>query len=279
MGKNKKSKNKKNIENKKNNEIRNNENKNNKNIIKFIKKFFVILGAIVPLISLFIAIKNYYREEKILEPKFSLEKNENEDGTLTLRIFNSGGTISNAIVYPTMYVTLSYYDEKSDNDIEVMIDILGYYNDENYYNSTDKAFYVKDDKCSELNEFIKIYTHFLYDDEVLAYNIIPCFTLNYTDSKGNDHNKIYKVTNKDFLNDNAKCEIRGDNFLQIQELDKKPSPDIVAPLKFEETCVISEYYENGEIIKNLIENEQDYYDCLFSSILEIFDYKIVQPEE
>lgn len=275
MSKNKKAKNKKNNENK-NYQIEDNENKSNKIIIIFVRKCFAIVCAAAPLFTVFISIKNYYREEKILEPKFTLEKDVNEDGTFTLQLFNSGGAIYNPVIKPTVYVEFSRYDEKSDNDIEVIINIAGYYEDQYEYSSEDGAFYIKDNKYPDLEEFIKIYTYFLYDDDVLAYNIIPCYILEYNDSRGRDYKKIYTVTNNNFLDDNSESYISEDNFLKLKEISEEPSPDIVAPLKFEETCVISEYFENGETIKNLIENDQDYYDCLYSSILEVFDSKIVQ---
>lgn len=97
------------------------------------------------------------------------------------------------------------------------------------------------------------------------------------------YNKIYTVSSNNFIsnnfiNDNLNQEIFGDNFLQLEEISKIPNPDIIAPLKFEETCAISINYKSAKT-KQLIENEKDYEAYLYLAILDLIDSKDKSTEE
>lgn len=171
-----------------------NKNKKDKNKRKYLKFYKVLVpfgSGLIAIIGIFIALKEKYREEAILEPRFSLERNINEDGSLTWKIYNSGGEISNAIIYPTMHITFFYENRKTNEDIDITLEVPDYFVENNFgYSTLDGAFYIIDEKENELNEFIEKYTSVTYSEEFeyLDTIISPYFILNYEDYK-----KIEKI--------------------------------------------------------------------------------------
>lgn len=242
---------------------------------RFLKIIFAIGGGIISILGVLIPAIEFYRNEQILKPEFSLERNVEGDGSLIWKIYNSGGAISNAIIYPTMYVTFFFYDEEQDEDIDITLEILGYYDENNYpYNYSDAAFYVKDDKQSEINDFIEKYTNLFCLNDIEKYDacLTPYFTLNYKDYKGKKYNRIYTVSDNDFIDDNSDREIFGEDFSQLQEVSKIIDSDIIVPSKFEEPCVISINYKNATT-KQIIESEQEYEGYLGLAFLNLIDSK------
>lgn len=104
------------------------------------------------------------------------------------------------------------------------------------------------------------------------------FTLNYSDYKEDRYNKIYTISDDAFLEDNLEREIDGDEFLQLKEISKIPEPDIIAPSKFDETCVLTINYKHAST-KQFIENENDYEEYLYSAIVDLMDSKDKPVEE
>ena len=95
--------------------------------------------------------KQNVREEQVLEPKFSLEKNIDTDGKLVWKVCNTDGEINNAIIYPTLYITFWISNDELELDTEITVEILDHYSGKNYYNNQDKTFYVEDKKQLQLN--------------------------------------------------------------------------------------------------------------------------------
>lgn len=127
------------------------------------------------------SIKDDNRNDEVLKPRFSIEKNIAEDGFLTWKISNSDGAINNATVYPSIYVSFLFYDEDKDEDTDITIEIIGYYDENSYsYNSSDGAFYIKDEKQ---DEFIEKYAETIYSDEDVSAECFLYFILNYYDYK------------------------------------------------------------------------------------------------
>ena len=139
---------------------------------------------------------------------------------------------------------------------------------------------IQDEKQTDLNEFVETYKTVLYSSgiEMPLYDASYYFTLNYNDSKGKSHNDIYTLNESNFILDNPERKIFGDDFMQLKKVSKIPNPDIIAPLKFDETCVISINYENAET-QQLIENEKDYYEYLYAIFLDLIDSKTKPIEE
>lgn len=249
------------------------------------RAFNYFLVIIVPIIFSIITIwyvkKENTRNEQILEPKFSLEKNIDEGGSLVWKICNSGGEINNAIIYPTLYVTFWIYNDELDIDAEVTIEILGYYSENNcYYNNSDETFYIKDKKQLQLDEFIKKCQN-LFDSKdgwSADYSESLYFTLNYNDYKKERYNIIYTISDNSFREDNSEREIFGEQFLQLDKISKIPKPDIIAPSKFEDTCVITINYKKAST-QELIENEEDYEEYLYLSIVDLINSKDKSVDE
>lgn len=262
-----------------------NKKKKRKKMKKFFKYFFVIIVPIIfSLIGIWYVYKENTRSEQILESKFSLEKNVDKDGSLIWKICNSGEKINNAIIYPTKYVTFWIYNDELDLDVEITIELLGYFSEENnnnyYYNYSEDTFYVKDEKQLQLNEFIQECLN-LFDSRdgwSADYGEFMYFTLNYSDYKKETHNLIYTISDYAFREDNLEREIFADEFLQLEEISKIPEPDIIAPSKFEEVCVITINYKNAST-RQLIENENDYEEYLYSAIVDLVNSKDKSVEE
>ena len=252
---------------------------------KRIKKKFLILIPIISAIVFGILenvwnVKNDIREEQLLGTKFSIAKSVDKNGFITWKISNSGEAINNATIYPSMYLSFLIYDEEHDEEIDLTLEMLGYYVEDNcYYNNLDSAFYIKDEKQSELNEFIAEHLSLLYPDkdDFLLYSTDTYFTLNYKDYKGDAYNQIYTLTD-DLSEDNSDRKIFGENLNQLKEITEIPEPDIIVPVKFDKSCVISVNYENATT-QQLIDNEQDYNDYLYSVILDLISSKDKPLEE
>lgn len=260
---------------------KNNKKKKNK-IRKNLKYIFTLvggIGGIIAFVELAFHAIEFYHNEQTLQPRFSLEKNVDENGTLMWKISNSGGAINNATIYPTIYVSFSFYDEERDEDIDVALEIPNYYIDYNYNNS-DGVFYIKDDKQSELDDFIDKYTSLLCLDgiEYPLYSITSYYTLNYSDYKGERYNKIYTLTDNNLFEDNSERKIFGDTMSQLEEISKVPKPDIVVPLEPDTSCVISINYDNA-VTQQVIHSEQDYNDYLYAAILDLINSKDKPIEE
>lgn len=218
--------------------------------------------------------KQNVREEQVLEPKFSLEKNIDTDGKLVWKVCNTDGEINNAIIYPTLYITFWISNDELELDTEITVEILDHYSGKNYYNNQDKTFYVEDKKQLQLNEFIKKCLD-LFDSKdgwVINYDESVYFTLNYSDYKKKRYNKIYTINDYSFHEDNSEREIFGEQFLQLETVSKIPKSDIIAPSKFEKDCVIIVNYKKAST-KELIQNEEDYEVYLYSVILNLINSK------
>lgn len=249
-----------------------------KNRTKKMKKCFNVLCIIIPIVCTLIGIwytkKQNVREEQVLEPKFSLEKNIDTDGKLVWKVCNTDGEINNAIIYPTLYITFWISNDELELDTEITVEILDHYSGKNYYNNQDKTFYVEDKKQLQLNEFIKKCLD-LFDSKdgwVINYDESVYFTLNYSDYKKKRYNKIYTINDYSFHEDNSKREIFGEQFLQLETVSKIPKSDIIAPSKFEKDCVIIVNYKKAST-KELIQNEEDYEVYLYSVILNLINSK------
>ncbi len=204
-----------------------------------------------------------------------------KNGSFIWKISNLGGAISNATIYPMMYVSFSIYDKELDEYINVIVEMTDYYSANNcYYRNSDGSFYIKDDKQSELDAFIEKYTSLFYSNEgeYLAYNITPYFTLHYNDYKENTCNKIYTLVDDELFEDDSEHKVFGDTMKQLKEISEIPNPDIVASLKFDTSCVVFVNYENA-ITHQPIDDEQTYNDYLYSVILDLFDSKSKPIEE
>ncbi len=248
---------------------------------KVLKVILTIGGMIGSVFGVLLPMIEFYRDGKALEPHFTLEKNEDEGGVLEWKICNSGGTISNAVIYPTINVTFGFYDEQRDGNIELTIELLNYYIMQNYYYSTsDGSFYVKDEKQSEVNEFIETYANMFVSERMkypMYHSVSPYFTLNYNDYKGNKCVKTYTISN-DSIEENSERKKFGYSFTQLKEVSKIAKPDIIAPVKFKQRCVISLNYENAET-QQIVENEQEYNDYLQAVFLDLIQSKDKPVEE
>lgn len=197
-----------------------------------------------------------------------MKKKENEDlgknDSFVWKISNLGGAISNATIYPTMYVLLLYYNE--DESIDITLEIMAYYSNNFYYRNSDGTFYVKDDKEAELFDFIDEYTTFMLPDGFIdgGYKIIPCFTLHYADYNGDIYNDFYTIVDDEF-NDGRK--IFGDTMKVLEEISELLIPDVILPLDSTSASVITIYYKNAET-KKVIYNEQEYNDYSHAIILD-----------
>ncbi len=257
------------------------EKKKRKKKIKKIFDYFIII--LIPLVISIITVKYTIiendRNEQALEPKFSLEKKLDKDGFLTWKIYNLGGVISNANIYATMHVEFSYYDEKRDEDIDVNIELPDYYMD-CYYSNKDGIFYVKDDKQSALDNFSNECINLLYSNGVESplYGSTSYFTLNYKDYKGDSYNRIYILADGFLIEDNSDQQIYNENIYQIKEIDDMPKPDIIVPLESKGRCVIQTNYKNATT-QQPIDNEQEYYEYLFTVILDLAEAKNKPIEE
>lgn len=259
-------------------------NKKDKKRKKRNKKYFKLTIAIIPIILSIVAICfticENNREKIILEPRFSLEKIVNEDGYFTWKISNSGGAINNATIYPTLYVTMYFYDEELTEIAEVTLETNNYYTDEDYYySSSDGAFYVKEKKQAELNDFIEKYRFSFCSDGIgsMTYSITSYFTLNYNDCMGQHYNKIYTTTDN-IVDDNPERIILSDTMRQLKEIDEISRPDISAPFSFNSSCVISVNYKNATTIQ-ILTAEQEYNNYLYSVIWDLIDSKDKPIEE
>lgn len=269
--------------------------KNNKKKIKKFNKilqFFVV--SIIPILSIWYIKKDDMRNERILEPKFSLEKHANEDGSSIWKIYNSGESINNAIIYPTRYVTFGISNDELDINTEITIEILGYFSEDNYYNNSDKTFYVKDEKQLQLNNFIEkclnsfdsedgwirdyLCSFDIGDNWIVDYSDSIYFTINYRDYKNKKHNIIFTTSDGSFFEDNSERKIFGDEFLQLDTVTQIPEPDIIAPSKFENTCVVTINYKNATT-QEIIENEVDYEEYLYLAIVDLIFSKDKSVEE
>lgn len=242
---------------------------------KFFKIICAIVGGIISIFGVLIPAMEFYRNEQISKTRFSLEKNVDEDGTLTWKICNLGEAISNATIYPIIFVTLFFYDEKKNEDIEITLEIPDYYNEKDYYyNVADGTFYIKDEKEAEMNDFVEEYSSSLVSDEIgyIGDSITPYFTLNYEEYNEKKVNKIYTISDIDFINDNSDREIYGDDFSKLKEISKMPDPDIVVPSDFDEACVIAINYKNAKTEK-LIESKKEYEAYLRMAILDLINSK------
>lgn len=249
--------------------------KNKKKIKKIFNYFIITIPVVISIITVTYLIIENNRNEQALEPKFSLEKNLNKDGSLTWKIYNLGGVISNANIYATMHVEFSYYDE----DIDVNIELPDYYMD-CYYSNKDGIFYVKDDKQSELDNFSNECINLLYSNGVKypLYGSTSYLTLNYKDYKGDSYNRIYILADGFLIEDNSDQQIYNENIYQIKEIKDMPKPDIIIPLESEGRCVTQINYKNATT-KQKIDNEQEYYDYLFTVILDLAEAKNKPIEE
>lgn len=247
----------------------------NRKIRMFLKIILAIGAGLFSVIEILPPIIELYHEIQISKPRFSLERITNEDGSLTWKICNIGEAISNTTIYPIIYVTLFFYNEKKDEDVEITLEIPGYYDEKNYYySSSDGTFYIKDEKEAEMNDFIEKYSSLLASDEIgyIGDSITPYFTLNYKDYNDKKYNKIYTISDIDFIDDNSDREIYGDDFSQLKEISKIPNPDIIAPWNSDEACVISINYKSANTQK-LIESEQEYEAYLGFAILDLINSK------
>lgn len=254
--------------------------KNDHNKIeKYFKNSLVIIpivlsfaSFIVSIISVRITVKESNKNELILKPRFSLEKNEDldEDGSFVWKICNLGGAISNATIYPRMYVVLSYFNEDTENNVDITFEFIDYYSDNFYYRNSDGTFYVKDDKQKELYKFIDEYDFLSFSDGYFigGYKIIPCFILHYDDYKGNFYNTTYTIVSDEINVDNSEYSIFGDTMDLLEEISEIPKPDIVLPLKPDSQYVVSIYYQDAQI-KQLVNNKHEYDPYLHSIVLDM----------
>lgn len=257
------------------------ESQKNRKVKRFVKIILAIGAGIFSVIEILPPIIELYHNIQISKTRFSLEKKVNQDDTLTWKICNLGEAISNATIYPIIYVTLFFYDEKKDEDVEITLEIPGYYDEKNYYySSSDGTFYIKDEKETEMNDFIEKYSSLLASDEIgyIGDSITPYFTLNYKDYNDKKYNKIYTISDIDFIDDNSDREIYGDDFSQLKEISKIPNPDIIAPWNSDEACVISINYKSANTQK-LIESEQEYEAYLGFAILDLINSKDKSVDE
>lgn len=251
------------------------------------EKYFQITIAIIPfvislvsivisIITVVITIKESKLNELILQPRFSLEKNEdtNESDSFVWKISNLGGSISNATIYPTMYVTFSSLSGDNNKNVDITLQFIDYYSDNFYYKNSDGTFYVKDDKESKLNDFIDEYTNMITSDAsiIVGYEIIPCFTLHYNDYKGEAYNDTYTIVDDDLFVDDSERKVFGDTMKLLEEISELPTPDIVLPLDSSSESVVSVNYKNAETQK-IIYNEQEYDSYLHAVILDLINSK------
>lgn len=239
---------------------------------------FSLISIVISIITVRITIKNSYQNELILRPRFSLEKDiiEAKTGSFIWKISNLGGAISNATIYPMMYVTFSAFNVEEDKDIDVVLEMTDYYNENNYYYSnSDGSFYIKDDRQFELEEFIEKYSNKI---EYLGYSIMPYFTIHYNDYKGNACNEKYTIVEDDFFEDDSKHQVYGNTMKQLKKISKIPNPDIIASLKFDTSCVVFVNYENA-MTQQPIDNEKNYNYYLYTVISDLFDSKSKPIEE
>ncbi len=253
--------------------------KKTKFVINIVPIIISVVSLIVSIITVGITIKEEHKNELILTPRFSLEKNTevDENGLFIWKISNLGGAISNATIYPVMYISFSFYNKEQKKDIDITLEMSGYYNNY-YYRNSDGSFYVKDDKQSELDCFIEKYINLIHLDGFVStkYSINPCFVLHYDDYKENACNKIYTIVDDDLIEDGS-----GRNYIntmkQLKEISKLPSVDIKASLE-QDASRIEVNYKNAKTTK-LTHNEKEYNDYLHSAILELINTKDKHVEE
>lgn len=248
---------------------------------RFLKIIFAIGGGIISILGVLVPVIEFCRNEQILKPRFSIERNIEEDGSLIWKIYNAWEAISNPKIYPTIHVTFFLYDEEKEESIDISLEFPDYYVENDYqYSNTDGMFYVTDKKQSELDSFIEKYENLFNLDEIgyIGNSITPYFTLNYEDYKGKKYNQIYTLSDDNFIDANSERNIYEDEFSQLKEISKVPVPDIIVPLIFEDECVLSINYKNA-ISQQVIETEQDYNDYLYSVILDLFNSKDKPIEE
>ena len=134
--------------------------KKNKIINKFIYFIQIIIPIIISVISMIISVisvritmKENRKNDLILKPRFSLEKDTktDKDNLFIWKIKNLGGEINNATINPIVQVTFSVYNDNK----EVALDIHNYYSDYKY-NDSDSSFYVNDDKKDELESLFSL---------------------------------------------------------------------------------------------------------------------------
>lgn len=251
-----------------------------RDIITISISFFAF---VISIISLRVAIKDSKQNELILKPRFSLEKNEDldEDGSFVWKISNIGGAINNATIYPRMYVSLSYFNEETENNVDITFKFSDYYSDNFYYRNSDETFYIKDDKQAELYDFIDKYDFLSFQDGYFigAYTIVPCFILHYEDYKGNSYNTTYTIVSDEIYVDNSEYAIYDDTMNLLEEISEMPKPDIVLPLKPDSKYVVSIYYQNAEIQQLVNNNKQEYDSYLYSIILDMVRSNKEKPVE
>lgn len=247
-------------------------------VVTIVPIIFSLISIVVSIVTVRITIKNSYQNELILRPRFSLEKNINESKTESFiwKISNLGGAISNATIYPMMYVTFSIFDEDKDEDIDIVLELIDYYGDNNYYYSnSDGTFYIKDDRHFELEEFIERYSNKI---EYLGYSIMPYFTIHYKDYKGNICNEVYTIVDDEFFENDSEHKVYGETMKKLKEVSEIPNSDIITLLKFDTKCVVSVNYENA-MTQQIIDDEDKYNDYLYSVIMDLFDSKSKPIEE
>lgn len=258
-----------------------NDNETNKEKNQSVKKIGRFsLGSVISIVTVIILVLGFLNgiwdslsDREVLEPRFSIEKNTDIDGVTTWKIHNSGGAISNGIIYPTMYVTFSLYDNEQRKDIDITLEISGYYTkDSYYYKSSEGAFYITERQQSELDEFIDKWKKWLHTDDIKYLrcdaNTTLYFTLKYDDYKGNPCTKIYTVSKGSFIDEDLGGMVVQTDSEELREISKLPTPDIEASIKVNGFHTISINYKNARTIQP-IDNEQDYNNYLHSAILDL----------
>lgn len=234
-----------------------------------------LISIIISIITAIITIKESRRNELILKPRFSLEKNEDVDnnGLFIWKISNLGGGISNATIYPIMCVSFSFYN-KQGKCIEITLQISDYYCDNYFYRNSDGSFYIKDDKQSKLDDFIETYINLINSDgfEDGGYRIESYFTLHFSDYRNKNYNKIYTIIDDELFIYDSKNKIFGDTMKQLKEVLYVPNVDIIVALEDDVLSVVRVNYKNAET-QCVINNKQEYHHYLHSVILDLIDSK------
>lgn len=177
-----------------------------------------------------------------------------------------------------MYISFSFYNKEQKKDINITLEMFGYYSDNYNYRDSDGSFYVKDDKQSQLDCFINKYTNLICLDGFInrGCKINPCFVLHYDDYKGDTCNKTYTIVDDDLIEDGSGHNFR--NIMkQLEEIPKLPSVDIQASLE-QNACIITVNYKNAET-KKLTHDEKEYNDYLHTAILDLINTKDKRVEE
>lgn len=240
---------------------------------KRIKKTY---GALLAIISIIIAIGTYClqskdnkRNEQLATPKFSLTKNYDNPDHPVWELYNTDGTINNAALYPSTYLTfwISNDDDINPIDCKITIELMGYYSGKNvHFDNATRTFSIDDKKHSQLKQFIhNITSAFSKNDGwSIDHDISTYFTLNYMDYASKKHNQIFYVTSGNFDTDH----IYGSNYFQLEEIKKIKTADIESPIQFKDACVITVNYKHSTL-RELLETETDYNKYLLRCIVDL----------